>query len=332
VAWGLKHHECFSSKSPDNLAVDPLLLAADPPQHSRMRQALAPLVAQFDSSRIADICRAWISPFISRVKQGHSPFDVVADLADPLPRHVVAEMLGLAPAESRELESLWTPTNEIPNPETTDLTGDLLARILERIQSQGCPGICSALLQATGPARLAFEEMAGLIKLLHLAGTTTTNHLISSAVLYLLKHPDLAGQFRRDSKLLPAFIDEILRLESPAHYVMRMVVKETNLAGEIIPEGANVRLYLGAANRDPAKFDAPDQLRLDRKFRGHLAFGAGSHYCPGAAISRTVARVVIEHWLAELSEARCLLPLDAIPYHSLPYLRAIRELPVSIET
>ena len=137
------------------------------------------------------------------------------------------------------------------------------------------------------------------------AGQGTTVDLLSAALLALAEDPDLQQQLREDRSLVPPFIEEMLRLESPVKTNFRLARRSTTIGDVGVPAGTNVMFMVGAANRDPRRFEAPDELRLDRPNRGeHLAFGRGIHACPGASLARVEARVSLERLLDRLDDIK----------------------------
>jgi cytochrome P450 family 144 len=138
------------------------------------------------------------------------------------------------------------------------------------------------------------------------------------------------GQLRQDPQLIPTFVEEALRLESPFRCHMRTAVADTTLGAVDIPAGATVLMMWGAANRDPGEFECPDQVDLERRVpRRHVAFGRGIHFCVGAPLARLEARIV----LTELLERTRSITLDhAQPPRWVPSLQVRRheKLPVQL--
>jgi cytochrome P450 len=126
------------------------------------------------------------------------------------------------------------------------------------------------------------------------AGGESTTSLLGNAVRILAEHPDLQEHLRQTPEQIPTFVEEALRLESPFRYLMRSVPSDTTLGDVDIPAGATVLLLWGAANRDAAEFERPDEVDLDRQIpRRHVAFGRGIHHCVGAPLARIEARNVL---------------------------------------
>lgn len=126
------------------------------------------------------------------------------------------------------------------------------------------------------------------------AGGESTAALLGSAVWILATRPDTQQQVRANPELLGAFIEETLRYEPPFRGHYRHVRNATTLDGTELPADSHLLLLWGAANRDPAQFEAPGEFRLDRAGgKGHISFGKGAHFCVGAALARLEARIVL---------------------------------------
>ena len=135
------------------------------------------------------------------------------------------------------------------------------------------------------------------------AGQETTAKLLSAALRVLGDRPDIQQQLRDDRSLIPVFIEECLRMDSPVKSVFRMARKSTALGDTAVPAGTTVMVSPGAANRDPNRFDNPHEFQLDRKnVREHIAFSRGIHSCPGAPLARVEGRVSIERILDRLTD------------------------------
>jgi cytochrome P450 len=137
------------------------------------------------------------------------------------------------------------------------------------------------------------------------AGQETTARLLGVMFRLIGERPELQERLRRERHLLPNFIEECLRLETPLQSSFRLAKVGTTIGGVEIPAGTTVMLIPAAANRDPRRFDAPDELRLDRpNGRQHLAFGSGVHACAGAPLARAEARVSAERLLDRMADIR----------------------------
>ena len=135
------------------------------------------------------------------------------------------------------------------------------------------------------------------------AGGETTARLLATMVRYLGERPGLEQQLRDNRDLIPSFVEETLRLETPLHSQFRLARVPTTIGGVDLPAGATLMVLNGAANHDPRQFDDPDELRLDRvNGRNHLGFGFGIHTCAGAPLARAEARISLERVLDRMRD------------------------------
>jgi cytochrome P450 len=147
--------------------------------------------------------------------------------------------------------------------------------------------------------RLSARMVRTQTMFLIIAGNETTRNVIGNCVYRLASDLALQEELRRDPALVPALIEETLRLDAPVQLLGRTCMRPLELAGVPIEEGDRVLFHLASANRDPAAFEDPDAFRLGRRnARDHVGFGAGAHVCPGAYLARMESRVVLETLLA----------------------------------
>ena len=147
-----------------------------------------------------------------------------------------------------------------------------------------------------------------------IAGTTTTRRAIATSVLMLLRHPSLRECVGAEPSLLAAFVEESIRLHPPEHLLARATTAEAEVSGVKIPAGASVRLCLAAANRDPARFERPAALLLDRAQNRHLSFGSGIHRCVGAGLAQKEAATALRVLLRLAPRFRAIEPLDTLRF------------------
>jgi cytochrome P450 len=152
--------------------------------------------------------------------------------------------------------------------------------------------------------RFSVSQIRSSIAHLIMAGNETTANLIGNLLCHLLGHPDDYDRLRADRGLLPAAIEESLRVDPPVLIQPRTTVCEVELRGTPVPEGSRIILSIAGANHDPAVFDEPESFDLDRANAAlHCSFGAGAHFCPGAALARMEARVAITTFLDRVARA-----------------------------
>jgi cytochrome P450 len=282
------------------------LIASDPPAHGGLRRLVN---RGFTPRRIAELeprIRVLVEELMAPLRQG-APFDLVGDLAIPLPVTVIAEMLGIEPARRRDFKR-WSdafvagatgPGRSRPfAPAFADPMLELIAYFRSIVrQRRRAPGddLVSAIL-AESPTGTLLSDMEAIlfVQLLLIAGNETTTNLIGNAVQALLDHPEQLERVRRDPSRIPALVEEALRYDSPVQCVFRTATVDVEIAGVLVPAGATVAALLGSANRDERRFPEPDVFDVARDTHGHLGFGFGEHFCLGSALARLEARVALE--------------------------------------
>jgi cytochrome P450 len=165
-------------------------------------------------------------------------------------------------------------------------------------RAQGADDLITALVEAEIDGEsLQDWEILGFCILLLIAGNETTTNLLSNMLNVLVDRPDLWHRLREDRNLVDTVIEETLRYESPVQRLFRTTTRDVNFSGVHIAQGSRVTIFYGAANRDPKEFPNPDEFRLDRDLRNHVAFGMGIHYCLGAPLARAEANVTLNAFL-----------------------------------
>lgn len=187
--------------------------------------------------------------------------------------------------------------------------------------------------RSEGDEPLTLNEMVGFCSQLIGAGADTTTKQISSAMLMLCRDDELMTRVRSDFELLPRFLEESLRLESPVQGLFRVATCEVEVGGVTIPAGAHVWVVYASGNRDESVFDRPDELDVDReRLRSHLAFGHGPHSCIGAPLARAVSRIGFEVLLGRLDDIR-LADDGFVPDFDPSYImHGMRSLPLRVTT
>jgi hypothetical protein len=233
-------------------------------------------------------------------------FDLIADFAYPLPITVIAELLGV-PMEDRERFGAWSKdlvqlvSVDDPNPQVIETGNDTMTAFLEYFSGLAAErrrsprdDLLSALIEAEDEGqKLTEDELLATCVLLLVAGHETTANLIGNAVLALLENPAELSRLRKDRSLAGSAVEEFLRYDSPVQATARTTLEEIEIAGKHIGPNERIVLLLGSANRDPAHFEEPETLRLDRTPNTHLSFGGGIHFCLGAPLARLEARIAI---------------------------------------
>jgi cytochrome P450 len=158
-------------------------------------------------------------------------------------------------------------------------------------------------------------------------GLSTSGHLFASAMSLLVQHPDQLELMRRDYSRIPRMLEEALRLETAAQWQPRYATQNTTLGGVDIPRGACLLIVFGAANRDPERFECPDEFRPDRQdVAKHVGWGHGAHFCLGAPLARLEGRVAFEQLLTRLTNIRAAPGRNDFTHYQSVYFRAPKTL------
>ncbi len=300
------------------------LIASDPPVHGTLRaivnRGFTPRRIQAWEPRIREVVRERMDRLVAG-----EPFDVVRDLAIPLPVTIIAEMLGVERERLADFKR-WSDTiisamtgplrAYPPRPEALEVFLELdgyLADVVRRRRRDPGEDLVSVLLaQAPGGQRLATMEIMQFVMLLLVAGNETTTNLIGNAASALLDHPAELARVAQDPSLVPELVEETLRFDSPIQIVFRTARREVSLRGVAIPKGATLAVMLGSANRDERRFPEPDRFDPVRDTRGHLGFGFGQHFCLGASLARLEARIALEALVPQLRHSRRASPQRSV--------------------
>jgi cytochrome P450 len=308
----------------------------DPPRHTEIRRLLARVFTPKLAHSLEVRVRAITDDLVARMTNPR--VDLVADLAHPLPLTVIGEILGI-PAEDRGrfrqvvidvsdfvAEAGPTATRAAARAHAgVQEMSSYFAALIERRRREPQDDVVSLLATTvTDAIQMTLPEILGICVFLFSAGHDTTTSLIGSSALALLQHPAALEQLRRDRTLLPSAVEEFLRYEVPIPLASRLAGEDMDFAGCPIRRGDAVWFCLAAANRDPAVFEEPDQLRLDRTPNRQLAFGWGAHFCLGAPLARTEARCALDAVLDRLANSTPERPVPA--WHQRIGLRALRDL------
>ncbi len=282
-----------------------MILFLDPPDHSRIRS----LVAQAFSARRIQGLRSQISELVDdlldRVNPGE-PWNLIDELANPLPGLVIAELVGVPAADQDSFTrwandygawlGSWQPDEAVrdrANRAANELSSYLRDLVEER-RDQPRDDLLTGLIQAEEEGeRLTEAEMISTIFLILFAGNETTTNLIGNGILALLRHPEQLERLRANPDLMRTAIEELLRFDGPVQLTTRFATESIKIDDHTIEAGDHVEFVLGAANRDPEQFPEPDRLDLGRRPNRHIGFGHGIHFCLGAPLARAEGQIAI---------------------------------------
>jgi cytochrome P450 len=307
-----------SSDPPASLAVRAILNTALVPRVRAMGPRIDAIVAEL----VADLA-------------GRTEVDLVADFAYPLPIRVIGDLLGIPAGERARFETLSrTIARGMDRFYGRDdvVTGmrEIGAYFLELVTERTDLGddLVRGLLGAEHHGdRLAALEVVAMCSALVFGGHETTANLVANGMLALLRHPAELARLRADPSLAGPAVEELVRYDTPPQFISRVVIAPCELGGKALRSGESVLLGIGSANRDPAVFREPDRLDLRRAPNAHIGFGLGTHFCPGAQLSRMEARAAIPALLARFPD----LALAGEPmWRRTLILRGLERLPLRL--
>jgi cytochrome P450 len=321
------------------------MVVMDPPHHEKARSLLGRLLTprrlKENEDYIWTLADRQLDEFIAN---GHCEF--LGQYGRPFATLAIADLLGV-PEEDRPKLRYNLGAGDAPDARVGSLDqapvgsnplkylDDLFSGYIAERRSTPREDVLTGLASATYPdgSIPPLLEVVRPATFLFGAGQETVTKLLSAAVRVLGDRPDIQDRLREDRRLIGPFIEEALRFESPTKVDFRLARKTTTLGDVPIKAGTVMMLCLGAANRDPRKFDDPSDFQLDRKnVREHIAFGRGIHTCAGAPLARVEGQVTINRMLDRMSDIRINSakhgPVDHRSYHYEPtfLLRGLTEL------
>jgi len=345
----LMDHAAFSSVLPAGMGFDeqrklfgdaPSMLGSDPPTQTRLRRLVSrdftPRRIRESESRVREIASALLDKVAAR-----GEFDVMADLATPLPVMVISELLGVPPSEylqfKRWSDKIIEADNTLPGMPIPDdvknAFGELkeyFTREIARRRKDPESDLVSALVAHQEAEALSADELLQFVVLLLLAGNETTTNLIGNGMLALVRHPESMAALRSKPELMRAAVEEMLRYDGPVQATFRTATKDIEVGGTQIAAGTGVFVITAAANRDPARFEEPERFDIRREPNDHMAFGEGIHFCIGAPLARLEGSIAIASALARFPGLKLKNPGGALEYKGSYFLRGLARLEMEI--
>ncbi|NUB93066.1 cytochrome P450 [Haloterrigena sp. SYSU A121-1] len=323
------------SDGDEDLPMLQTMISTDPPEQTRLRgvvdERFQPGAIREYQPRVEAVTAELLDDL-----EGEDGFDFVDEFAIPLPVIVIAELLGI-PAERREEFKAWSDALVARPEDDTEEELERVQREQERAQRE-MGGYFATLLEerdggsgddlitlAANAAELTRGEQIGFCMLLLLAGNITTTNLLTNAI-WSVEEAEVTDAIRTGAVDRQRAIEEVLRYRSPIQSLKRIAVENVELHGRRIETGDVVTLWLGAANRDPDVFDAPEEFRPERHPNRHMAFGTGVHFCLGAHLARMEADVA----LGQLLERFDRLDADLSDLQPLNGLYGLESLPCDV--
>jgi len=287
------------------------MLFLDAPAHTRLRglasKAFTPARVETLRAHIQEI----VEKLLDDVQNNNTDrMDVIADLAEPLPAIVTAEMLCVPTSHRHQLKA-WSADfaemlgnfqhNPDHVPKVLKSVREMTAYFRDAVQEQKeqpREGLIHSFLSAEVDGdRFTEDEIVANLIVTMVGGQETTTNLIGNGMLTLLRNPQEMQRLREDLSLIPSAVEEMLRYESPSQHTARMAPNDCELGGKLIRERQAVIAVMAAANRDPERFPDPDRFDITRKDNRHLAFGYAAHFCFGAPLARIEGQIAFSAML-----------------------------------
>jgi cytochrome P450 len=317
------------------------LLNIDPPDHTRLRRLVSAAftprrVAAFEP-RVRELSDRLVDGFA-----GRGSADLIEEFAFPLPVYAICDLLGVPHADQEDFRRwagmmLHARGRRGAVGRSVKRMRAYLGELIHRKREEGAEGedLISGLIRASDHGEhLTEEEAASMAFILLFAGFETTVNLIGNGVLALLRHPAELARLRAgvaagDEPLLASAVEELLRFDGPVEVATwRFAAEPLTLGGQPVERGEAVLVVLASADRDPARFGAPDVLDLGRRENPHLGLGHGIHYCLGAPLARLEGRMAFGTLLGRLPDIRLAVDKGDLRWRGGLIMRGLRSLPV----
>jgi cytochrome P450 len=324
-------------------AVD-TLVTADPPEHDDYRNVGLRLFPNETVEKITPHIVSLVNELIDSIAlRGEAEF--VRDFAARVPGTVVCEEFGL-PREDQPRFKDWTDAviGLLDPGISEDGEVELVTRLIEMFQyldrhinraATEMPGrvihTLATMMKRDGTPFSSLER-SWMLLTTFVGGNETTMNMLAMGMRKIATEPALQSELRRNPLKIPAFVEEMLRLEGSVQALLRVAAKDLVIDGVAIPKGANVVLSSGSANRDERRWSDPEEFRLDRKDgKRHLTFGYGRHSCIGMHLARRELNIAFDALLKRLRNIVLSVPASEVHQVPLPFHRAVERLPVRFE-
>lgn len=317
----------------------PMLVSADPPLHMRQRRLLqnlfSPRYITDSHDFVRDLTRRLIDAFADQ-----PTVELVNALAVPMPVQVIAVLMGVEPERQADFKR-WSDCFVSATGEGGDVVAairgqtelfDYFKQQIDERRARPRDDLVTRVMDARQPGDEPFtdDEVIAVLSQMLVAGNETTSALIASSLMILAQHPDLADRLRREPERIPDFVEEVMRLETPAKATFRTVIADTTVGGFPVPAGGQLMILFGAANRDPAACPST-RVELDPvpKMR-HVGFGNGQHFCLGAPLARMEAKIVVEEMLGRFARIELAEPEAGLDYVPIDITRSLARLDLKL--
>ncbi|MEU2001715.1 cytochrome P450 [Rhodococcus sp. NPDC019627] len=313
-----------------------LLLEADPPHHDAPRAVLSKILGPRALQKLRAAWFADAEVLVDRLLES-TEFDAVTDLAAAFPLRVFPDAVGL-PEEGREnllpygdhAFNAFGPVNSLVErgaPRVAELSAWVADRCRREVLADD--GFGAQIWAAADRGDITHEQAPLVVRSLLTAGVDTTVNGLAAVLYAFARHPDQWALLRQNAALARTAFDEAVRWESPVQTFFRTATGDIDIAGTVVPDGKKILMFLGAANRDPRRWDNPDAFDLTRNPSGHVGFGMGIHQCVGQHVARLESEALLT---ALASRVESIDIVGPVRRHLNNTLRSWKSLPVRVTT
>ncbi len=308
-------------------------IASDPPLHTLVRGVVQDRLSLRAVREITPSIQAKADELVASILE-RAEFDGVIDFARQFPLLIMADLIGL-PRDGREHILEWADAGFNlfgPDNERVRSSMSRFPEVVSYIRSLEQPGrlrpgsMGAAIYEAAEQGKLKFEQCGPLMVAYLMAGLDTTINAISAALMLFGKYPEQWDKVRSNPKLLPTAFNEVIRLESPIQNLRRVLSRDYEVDGHVVPAGASVLMMFGSGNRDGRKWADPDRFDATRNPVGHIAFGMGIHNCPGQILARAETMALLEGLVSAVARIEIGEPV----WHLNNVIRGLERLPVRL--
>lgn len=315
------------------------MLYRDPPDHVRLRRLMSGAFTPAVVRRMRGYIERTVDELLAPALDG-GDYDVVRDLAYPLPVLVVSTLMGIPPEAHEDVRQHAVRLGRafsaiVPEQargaahESVEWLRGYIGGLLDERRKAPGDDLLSTLLQVDEDGdRLSHDEIVDNTVFSFFAGFETTVHLITNGFAALLRAPDQFALLRANPGLVPGAVEEFLRFEAPIQGTARLVREPVRVGSRTIRAGRVLVLMLGSANHDEAVFRSPGTLDVTRDPNPHVTFGGGGHLCLGAFLARTEAQVVFD-WV--LRRTRSVEQAGALVRETDTPFRAFAHVPLAVK-
>ena len=326
--------------------IDKNIAAMVEPRHGKVRRIMNSVVAFHKSQQIEPYLQDLVNRLMDEMMaeaavNGDEGVDVVRHLATPIPPAAMSRLFGFPESDAKEYEK-WARLGgeryekalakgesikmaDLNPEQRTYIDGKLQERLELPREEWPEDAITRFLTTEVDGETLDPRNIRAQIMFMIGAGSDTTKNVIGNLIYRLGLDQEAYAALREDPELVDVAIEESLRMDAPAQFMVRNCRQDTELVGEPVEQGTKVLMCIGSGNHDTSKFDDPDTFRLDRASREHLSFGSGPHICPGATLARLEVRTLMREFTKRIASFRLVDEhYDSLPLGMLQGQKSLR--------